>query len=141
MLKLFGWIRSYYLYFYFVFSWDERRKRRDPWFGFCATVSSVMVWPASVVIGAVNKFWPFIDDLIREELFNFRGNVNYYVLLGIFVSCLLTYLVCRVGLTFEEIEARLKAIPFFSESSKLKASPLILANLLFCVVVMNIIYS
>ncbi len=141
MLKLFGWIRNYYLYFYFVFSWDERRKKREPWSGFVATVCSVMATPAYTLVFGLHKAFPFIDDGMREEVFNFRGSVNQLILLGGLVSCILTYLVCRAGISFEEIEARLKATPYFSEPSKLKASPLILVNLLFCVVVLNLIYK
>ena len=70
MFKWFSWVRSYYLYGYYCCSWDVKRKEFDAVQGFMAMVGLVMVLPAGMVLGAINKLHYFLDDSMREHLFN-----------------------------------------------------------------------
>lgn len=141
MFKWLSWIRSYYLYGYYCFSWDAKRKRYDWFRGFAATVGLFMIVPAGTVIVVVNKLSPFIGDGMREHLFFLRGSVNYLVLLGFIVSCVLTYLVCCVGIKFKDIGPRLEKISYFSERSFLKVLVLWVLNLAFCFTVLDYLYK
>lgn len=106
-----------------------------------AMVGLVMVLPAGAVLGAINKLHYFLDDSMREHLFNFRGSVNYIVLLGALVSFVLTYLVCCVGIKFDDIGPRLAKVPFFAERKFWKFFLLWMVNIAFSLIVLNYLYK
>ncbi|WP_233011193.1 hypothetical protein [Rheinheimera faecalis] len=141
MFKWLSWVRSYYLYGYYFMSWNVKRKEHDAVQGFMAMVGLIMVLPAGAVLGAFNKWHYFLDDSMREHLFNFRGSVNHIVLLGAFVSCLLTYLVCCAGIKFADIEPRLAKIPYFAERKLWKFFLLWMFNIAFSLIVLNYLYK
>ena len=141
MFKWLSWIRSYYLYGYYCFSWDAKRKEYDWIRGFIATVSLVMAGPAYAIVGVFNKWHFFMDDSMREHLFFLRGSVNYLILIGFFIACVLTYLVCCAGVKFKDIGPRLEKISYFSERSFLKVLVLWVLNLAFCFTVLDYFYK
>ncbi len=141
MFRWLSWIRSYYLYGYYCFSWDAKRKEYDWLRGFAATLALFMIMPAGTIVVIFNKLFPFIGDGMREHLFFLRGSVNYFVLLVFFISCVLTYLVCCAGIKFKDIAPRLEGIPYFSERSFLKVVVLWVLNLVFCFTVLEYFYN
>ncbi len=141
MFKWLSWARSYYLYAYYCCSWDVIRKEYRPSKGFMAMMGLVVLPPAFTIIYAVNKWHYFLDDSMREHLFNFRGSVNYIALLGALVSFVLTYLVCCVGIKFDDIGPRLAKIPFFAERKFWKLLMLWVFNLALCLIVSNYLYK
>jgi hypothetical protein len=141
MFKWLSWVRSYYLYGYYFCSWDFKRKEHDAVKGFMAIMGLVMVMPAGMVLGVINKWYYFLDDSMREHLFNFRGSVNYIVLLGAFISCVLTYLVCCVGIKFNDIPPRLAKSLYFAERKFWKFFLLIIFNIAISLSIMNYLYT
>lgn len=141
MFKWLSWVRSYYLYAFYCFSWNVKRKELDAVQGFMAMVGLFMIPPAMAILGALNKWHYFLDDSMREHLFNFRGSVNHIVLFGAFISCVLTYLVCCFGIKFADIGPRLAKIPYFAERKFWKLFILWMFNLSLCLVVSNYLYK
>jgi hypothetical protein len=141
MFKCLSWVRSYYLYGYYCCSWDVKRKEHDAVQGFMAMMGLVMFAPAMAVLGAINKWHYFLDDSMREHLFYIRGSVNYIVLLGFFVSFVLTYLVCCTGIKFVDIGPRLAKTPYFAERKFWKFFLLMIFNLALCLIVSNYLYK
>ena len=141
MFKWLSWARSYYLYAYYCCSWDVTCKEYRPSRGFMAMMGFFMIAPAMTILGALNKWHYFLDDSMREHLFNFRGSVNYIALLGALVSFVLTYLVCCVGIKFDDIGHRLAKIPFFAERKFWKLLMLWVFNLALCLIVSNYLYK
>lgn len=106
-----------------------------------AMMGLVMIAPAMAILGAINKWTYFLDDSMREHLFNFRGSVNYIVLLGALVSFVLTYLVCCAGIKFADIGPRLAKTPYFAERKFWKLFMLWVFNLALCLIVSNYLYK
>ena len=107
-MRILSCIRNYYLYVYFHGALEPDTKKIFPPRGFLGMTLLVMVFHTATILYTFNAIGiEFITNSFREQLFNFRGNVNWMVILTVAFAVLLTYLVCCLGIKFEEIEPRL----------------------------------
>lgn len=117
-MSILSFIRSYYLYVYFQTSINHKTGKLVPSMGFVTVVFLVMAFHAATILYTFNAIGiEFITNSLREQLFNFRGSVNWMVILIVAFAVILTYIVCCFGIKFEEIEPRLAKTQWLEKRS------------------------
>lgn len=135
-MRLLKFIRSYYLYFYFHVT--EIKRGRDesafPFNGFVATLFLVVSFQVMAIIFTLNAttYW-FINDVLLEKLFSFRGDINLLFIVIMVISILVTYLICCWGVRYEEINDRLAQTPWLSKRSVFKLLLLPAVSMVLCI--------
>ena len=122
-MRLFQFIRNYYLYFYFHTTELKRKGKAasDPFQGFISTSFFVMSFHTATVLYTFNAIGvEFITDTFREQIFYFRGNINWMVILTIALSIVPTYITCCYKIQYGEIESRLQETKWLAKRSALK---------------------
>ncbi|MCF2860474.1 hypothetical protein L1286_23710 [Pseudoalteromonas sp. SMS1] len=117
-MNILSFIRSYYLYFYYQTSINQKTGKLVPSMGFVTVVLLVMIFHAGTLLYTFNAVgYRFMNEVLTDTLFSFRGDVNLIIILAAVFAILFTYLVCCFGIKFEEIGARLAKTRWLAKRS------------------------
>lgn len=142
-MRIFQFIRNYYLYFYFHTTELKKQKNKDadPFIGYAAMTFFVMGFHAAALLYTFNAIGvEFITNAWREEIFNFRGSANLMVITTIGLSIVLTFFTCCYKIEYKMIEPRLKEITWFQKRSAIKLIMLPVLSFSILITCMNILY-
>ncbi len=116
--------RLYFLYVYYELSYDKEKKVYGDELGafFGATF---FLFAVPVILFTVLIFSWLAKDYASYILFvSYKGTITISGALGIVLSFVPTYLLRPSELTFQELEAMVRAHPFFSKRSFVKIVPI-----------------
>lgn len=117
-------LRNLYLYTYYYASVVRKTegKELDPGIGFIGVTLMGTVFNAYTLMILVDKYiYRFNTEEFREPLFFFlKGNIDGFVLMGVIIGSLITYLICCRNIEFNSIPDRLSHHPFLAKLSKPK---------------------
>jgi hypothetical protein len=123
-MRILSLFRDLYLYTYYYATVVKKSegKELDPVIGFIGVTLTAATFNAYTLMILVDKYlYHFNTEEFRKPLFFFlRGNIDGFILTGVIIGCVITYLTCCRGVVFNSIPDRLSYHPFLEKLSKPK---------------------